>query len=253
MSTKKELPANQLTTADRNLQAQIDSFVAENRLYIASFLILWGMACYFLMGVFNKGDMILLFAENRSELKNTFFLYCTYIGEGYVYFFATIILLFSGYSRSLAICLNAILVLLISQALKIFFSHERPVRYFSDLLEQPDLPNYIPNVHLLDGWTTSFPSGHTTSAFAFYSLLAFFIPNKWIKMLCLVLAALVGLSRMYLVQHFLKDVTTGMMTGFLIALVTYWAHEMLAPNFTSKKLRLVRNKEWKQLSFLIKI
>lgn len=238
MITKEELTTQQLTAADRNLQAKIDSFVAENRIYIASFLVLWGVACYALMGLFNKGDMILLFAENRSEFKNTFFLYCTYIGEGYVYLFATIMLLFSGYSRSLAICLNAVLVLLVSQALKIFFSHERPVRYFSDLLEQPDLPNYIPNVHLLDGWTTSFPSGHTTSAFAFYSLLAFFIPNKWIKMFCLVLAALVGLSRMYLVQHFLKDVTTGMLTGFLIALVVYWAHEMLSPTVTSKKLRL---------------
>lgn len=241
MNIKKEATANKLTTADRNLQAQIDYFVAENRTYIAAFLILWGLACYFLMGVFNKGDMILFFAENRTEFKNTFFLYCTYIGEGYVYLLATGMLLFSGYSRSLAICLNAVLVLLVSQALKMFFSHERPVRYFSDLLEQPDLPNYIPNVHLLDGWTTSFPSGHTTSAFAFYSLLAFFIPNKWIKMLCLVLAALVGLSRMYLVQHFLKDVTTGMMTGFLIALVVYWAHEMLSPSITSKKLRLRRS------------
>lgn len=238
MSITKEPTGNKLTTADRNLQAQIDYFVAENRMYIATFLILWGLACYFLMGVFNKGDMILFFAENRTEFKNTFFLYCTYIGEGYVYLLATIMLLFSGYSRSLAICLNAVLVLLVSQGLKMFFSHERPVRYFSDLLEQPDLPNYIPNVHLLDGWTTSFPSGHTTSAFAFYSLLAFFIPNKWIKMLCLLLAALVGLSRMYLVQHFLKDVTTGMMTGFLIALVVYWAHEMLSPSITSKKLRL---------------
>lgn len=241
MSITKEPTGDKLTTADRNLQAQIDYFVAENRMYIAAFLILWGLACYFLMGVFNKGDMILFFAENRTEFKNTFFLYCTYIGEGYVYLLATIMLLFSGYSRSLAICLNAVLVLLVSQALKMFFSHERPVRYFSDLLEQPDLPNYIPNVHLLDGWTTSFPSGHTTSAFAFYSLLAFFIPNKWIKMLCLVLAALVGLSRMYLVQHFLKDVTTGMMTGFLIALVVYWAHEMLSPSITSKKLRLRRS------------
>lgn len=241
MSITKEPTGDKLTTADRNLQAQIDYFVAENRMYIATFLILWGLACYFLMGVFNKGDMILFFAENRTEFKNTFFLYCTYIGEGYVYLLATIMLLFSGYSRSLAICLNAVLVLLVSQALKMFFSHERPVRYFSDLLEQPDLPNYIPNVHLLDGWTTSFPSGHTTSAFAFYSLLAFFIPNKWIKMLCLVLAALVGLSRMYLVQHFLKDVTTGMMTGFLIALVVYWAHEMLSPSITSKKLRLRRS------------
>ena len=240
MSIKKESIIDELTIADRNLQAKIDDFVTENRMYIATFLILWGVACYFLMGVFNKGDMILFFAENRTEFKNTFFLYCTYIGEGYVYILATIMLLFSGYSRSLAICLNAILVLLVSQALKLFFSHERPVRYFSDLLEQPDLPNYIPNVHLLDGWTTSFPSGHTTSAFAFYSLLAFFIPNKWIKMLCLVLAALVGLSGRYLVQHFLKDVTTGMMTGFLIALVVYWAHEMLSPSVTSKKLRIRR-------------
>jgi len=238
MSEKQELTTDKLTRADRDLQAKIDYFVVENRMYIASFLILWGVACYFLMGIFNKGDMILLFAENRSEFKNTFFLYCTYIGEGYVYLFATIMLLFSGYSRSLAICVNAAFVLVISQALKIFFAHERPVRYFSNLLEEPDLPNYIPNVHLLNGWTTSFPSGHTTSAFAFYSLLAFFIPNKWIKMFCLVLAVLVGLSRMYLVQHFLKDVTTGMLTGFLIALIVYWAHEMLSPSITSKKLRL---------------
>lgn len=242
MSEKQERTTNKLTTADRNLQAQIDYFVAENRLYIASFLILWGLACYFLMGVFNKGDVILLFAENRSAFKNTFFLYCTYIGEGYVYVFATIVLLFSGYSRSFAIGVNAVFVLVISQCLKIFFAHERPVRYFSNLLEQPDLPNYVPNVHLLNGWTTSFPSGHTTSAFAFYSLLAFFIPNKWIKMLCLVCAVLVGVSRMYLVQHFLKDVTTGMLTGFLIALVVYWMHEMLSPSITSKKLRLGKGK-----------
>ncbi|WMX14424.1 MULTISPECIES: phosphatase PAP2 family protein [unclassified Aureispira] len=240
--TKEATTISDLTIADRNLQAQIDHFVAENRWYIASFLLLWGIACYFLMGVLSKGDVILFFAENRSELKNTFFLFCTYIGEGYVYLLATIVLLFSGYSRSLAICLNAILVLTISHALKVFFAHERPVRYFDNLLEQPDLPNYVPDVVLLDGWTTSFPSGHTTSAFAFYSLLAFFIPNKWIKMLCLLLATLVGLSRMYLVQHFLKDVTTGMLTGFLIALIVYWGHEMLSPSVTSKKLRLRRKK-----------
>lgn len=243
MITKQETTATKLTTADRNLQAQIDHFVSENRLYITTFLLIWGTACYFLMGVLEKGDMILFFAENRSAFKNDFFLFCTHIGEGYVYVLATIVLLFSGYSRSLAICLNAILVLLVSQILKKFFEHERPVRYFDNLLEQPELPNYVPDVTLLDGWTTSFPSGHTTSAFAFYSLIAFFVPNKWFKMLCLCLAVLVGLSRMYLVQHFLKDVTTGMLTGFLIALVVYWMHEMLSPSVTSRKLRLGSNKQ----------
>ncbi len=240
---KQENTATALTRENRYLQAKIDEFVGENRLYIGVFLLLWGMACYLLFGVVNKGDVILFFAEHRTPALNSFFLFCTYIGEGYVYLIATIVLLFVGYSRSLAISINAILVLLISQGLKTFFKHERPTRYFDNLRGEPDLPNYIPNVELLDGWETSFPSGHTTSAFAFYTLVAFFVPNKWAKLFCLFLATLVGLSRIYLVQHFLKDVTTGMLTGFLIALVVYWGHEMLSPTFTSRRLRWRKGKE----------
>ena len=229
-----------LTPNNRYWQAKIDQFVAENRWYIGLFLLLWGVACYLLIGVWNKGDAILLFAPHRTPALNTFFIYCTLIGEGYVYLLATLILLFIGYSRSLAIVVNAVLVMGISQGLKLLFQHERPVRYFNDLLHQPDLPNYVPDFQLLDGWTTSFPSGHTTSAFAFYTLVAFFIPNQWGKMFCLLLATLVGLSRIYLVQHFLKDVTTGMLTGFIIALVVYWLHARLGPETTEQRLRLKR-------------
>lgn len=239
-SVRQENTATTLTRENRYWQAKIDEFVTENRGYIATFLLLWGVMCYLLIGVWNKGDAILWFAEHRTPWLNTFFIYCTLIGEGYVYLLATIGLLFVGYSRSLAITLNAMLVLLLSYGLKNLFQHERPVRYFNDLLNQPDLPNYIPDLELLDGWTTSFPSGHTTSAFAFYSLIAFFIPNKALKLFCLLLATLVGLSRIYLVQHFLKDVTTGMLTGFLIALIVYWGHALLSPDLTSRRLRLRR-------------
>jgi membrane-associated phospholipid phosphatase len=237
---KQETTTPALTKENRYIQAKIDAFVADNRWYIGCFLFLWGMACYLLFGVVEKGDIILFFANHRTPFLNDFFLFCTHIGEGYVYVLATIFLLFVGYSRSAAIFVNAFLVLLISHGLKNFFEHERPKRYYDNLLNQPDLPNYVPNVELLDGWTTSFPSGHTTSAFAFYTLIAFFIPNKWAKLLCLLLATLVGLSRMYLVQHFLKDVTTGMLTGFLIAMVVYWGHAMLSPAFTHKRLNLRR-------------
>lgn len=231
---KLENTAINLTRQNRYLQAKIDDFVIENRCYVAAFLLLWGIACYWLFAVVNKGDVILFFANHRTDSLNSFFLFCTYIGEGYVYVCATIVFLFVSYSKSLAIIINAILVLIISQGLKFFFAHERPKRYFDDLLGEPELPNYVPNVQLLESWTSSFPSGHTISAFAFYTLLAFFIPNKWIKLLCLLLATLVGLSRIYLVQHFLKDVTTGMLTGFLIALVVYWGHAMLSPQFINK-------------------
>lgn len=238
--TEQEYTTVLLTEENHYWQAKIDDFVAENRWYIIAFLLLWGIACYLLIGVWNKGDAILLFAQHRTPALNTFFIYCSLIGEGYVYLLATLALLFVGYSRSMAISLNALFVLLLSYGLKNLFQHERPVRYFNDLLHQPDLPNYVPNFELLDGWTTSFPSGHTTSAFAFYSLIAFFIPNKALKMVCLILATLVGLSRIYLVQHFLKDVTTGMLTGFLIALLVYWMHALLSPDITSRRLRLRR-------------
>ena len=200
-------------------------FVSENRGYIIGFLLLWSFACLLLFAVVEKGDVILFFADNRTEFRNFFFVFWTYFGEGYVYVIAVIALLFVAYSKCLAIAVNAVLVLGFSGGLKQLFEHERPVRYFNDLLKQPDLPNYIPDVVLHDGWTTSFPSGHTTSAFAFYTLLALFIPNKGLKLLCLALAVLVAVSRMYLVQHFLKDVTSGMLVGFLIALFVYWLHE----------------------------
>jgi membrane-associated phospholipid phosphatase len=215
-------------------QAKLDDFVKENRGYMGSFLLLWSIACYLLFAVVEKGEIILFFADNRTESRNHFFTFCTYIGEGYVYVIATVFLLFISYSKSLFISVNAVVVLGVSGILKRYFEHERPCRYFNDLLEHSDLPNYVPDIVLLDGWTTSFPSGHTTSAFAFYTLLAFFIPNKLLKFCCLVLAALVGLSRMYLVQHFLKDVTSGMLTGFLIALFVYWLHDRFAHKWPGK-------------------
>ncbi|MDC0231282.1 phosphatase PAP2 family protein [Aureispira] len=200
-------------------------FFRENYGYITGFLLLWSFACLLLFGVVEKGDVILFFADNRTEFRNFFFVFWTYFGEGYVYVIAGFVLVFVAYSKCLAIAINAVLVLGVSGVLKQFFEHERPVRYFNDLLKQPDLPNYIPDVVLHDGWTTSFPSGHTISAFAFYTLLALFIRNKGLKFLCLVIAIFVAVSRMYLVQHFLKDVTSGMLTGFLIALLVYWLHE----------------------------
>lgn len=219
---------------EEELQVKLNDFVKENKEYMVTFFLLWGIACFLLMLFLEKGDEILFFAKERSSLLNSFFIFCTYIGEGYVYALAGMFFMFVAYSKSLAITINAMLVLGLSGALKNYFEHERPVRYYNNLLGQPDLPNYIPNLEIHDGWTTSFPSGHTTSAFAFYTLLAFFIPNKALKIACLLFAVLVGVSRIYLVQHFLKDVATGMLTGFFIALFVYWVHERFLYKINSK-------------------
>lgn len=210
------------------------SFLKENSLFILFFFLLWAAAFFYLCKGGERGDAILFFAQYRSPYMNQFFGICTSLGEAYGYILAIIGFLFIAYSKSIAFLLNALFVLLFSGSLKWLFGHERPVRYFNDLIESPDMANYIADVHLHQAWTTSFPSGHTIAAFAFFSLLAFFVPQQVFKMLCLVLAVLVAFSRIYRVQHFLKDITSGMITGLCIALVVFVMHQIIAERFPGR-------------------
>lgn len=68
----------------------------------------------------------------------------------------------------------------------------------------------------------SFPSGHTTFAFAIFTCLAFLYKKPLVQVLFLFCAVLVGFSRIYLLQHFLKDVYVGSIFGFFTAFVLYW-------------------------------
>lgn len=197
-------------------------FWQKNKAYIILFLIGWFIAFYGVVFRLDKGDVILYFSENRHDFLNYFFRFCTLMGEGYVYVVATIIFFFFDRKKSIAIIISSLLVLITSQGLKHFFQHHRPKRYFEEFVSSPTVVNYVPDVVLHDGYISSFPSGHTTSAFAFYTLLAFFIPHKGFKIFVLFIAVLVGISRMYLVQHFLKDVVAGSMLGFSMGMVTYW-------------------------------
>ena len=65
--------------------------------------------------------------------------------------------------------------------------------------------------------SASFPSGHTTAAFA--SMVAFFITgNKRYSWTGLVFAFIMGLSRIYLIVHYPTDVLAGMIIGTCAAL-----------------------------------
>lgn len=66
----------------------------------------------------------------------------------------------------------------------------------------------------------SFPSGHTQSAVGTFGCLAASTDKKWWRNVCILLAALVGFSRVYIGVHFLSDVLTGAgMACLLIALL----------------------------------
>ncbi len=63
----------------------------------------------------------------------------------------------------------------------------------------------------------SFPSGHTASSFAAAGVLYRSLPRKF-GIPAIVLAALIGFSRLYLGVHYPSDVICGMASGLLISL-----------------------------------
>ena len=90
---------------------------------------------------------------------------------------------------------------------------------------QRNRPFWIfPDVPLVDGVAVpddySFPSGHTAVSFAVAS--AIFSKNKKWGVPALVLAALIGISRMYLFVHFPTDVIAGVFIGIIAAICSFY-------------------------------
>ncbi|MEO0776797.1 MAG: phosphatase PAP2 family protein, partial [Bacteroidota bacterium] len=194
--------------------------LSSNRIYffaVGLFLLL-GLI---LLASIEQGAAIRFFSERRSPAGDWFFRYFTQMGEEPIYLLALLGLLFVRFRYALLVPLIGVLVTLVSYLTKQLFAHDRPSVYFSKLGELEDL-QLVEGVHLLTG-PTSFPSGHTMSAFAIYGFLALLAKRKrWTAPLCFLAALLVGISRIYLVQHFLKDVVLGAAIGTLLALLVYY-------------------------------
>lgn len=77
----------------------------------------------------------------------------------------------------------------------------------------------------------SFPSGHTTSAFASALAASCFFRNKAFVISSVTLAAIIAISRIYLYVHFPTDVIAGLIIGVICAILG-----VIITNFIYKKL-----------------
>ena len=98
----------------------------------------------------------------------------------------------------------------------------RPVVEIDPLAFNPFLNGFS---GLFDEPNLSFPSGHTSLAFATAATLAICIP-RW-KYAFYALAAVVGIERVVENAHYLTDVIAGAGVGTLSAYFTYWLLERL--------------------------
>ena len=106
----------------------------------------------------------------------------------------------------LAFILN---ILIVNIFVKNLVARPRPydVANFTDLL-----------IHKLSD--NSFPSGHTSYAFTFATIVTILNKNKALKIFTGVLAVLMAFSRLYLYVHFPTDVLAGAIFGILIGILS---------------------------------
>ncbi|MEQ9402983.1 MAG: phosphatase PAP2 family protein [Cyclobacteriaceae bacterium] len=167
------------------------------------------------------GDGVLWMNSLHNDFLNFFFRVWTYVGDWMVFAAIAIVLLIRKRRFGYIFLLIGAVQGLISWTLKQFFFDDtpRPGKYFEgqnvlDLVEGVELREF-----------NSFPSGHTMTAFAMATFLTFVIARKEWAVILLIFAVLVGLSRLYLNQHFMIDVTTGSVIGVGVSLIAYKSFE----------------------------
>jgi len=167
------------------------------------------------------GQEILMFNGLREEPFNTAFRFLTLLGEFYPFVIFGIAAMFRRYRFAILIALAGLITLPTVYLLKEGVGADRPITWFKNRGMRESVIT-VPDVELNTG-RTSFPSGHTMAAFGLYSLLALMSGKKHPRRAAAfaLLAILVGISRIFLVQHFLADVLAGSVLGLAVGALVW--------------------------------
>ena len=209
-------------------------FLKQNRVFLVLSLgLMIGLSIALL--VVPKGELHLLLCDRHTDARDIFYKYYTQVGE-WVPYVVCCLLLFYRFGWTIFTTSCVLLSGALTQVLKRIVDAPRPLTWFATNYPDVQLP-------LVDGVEMSryfsFPSGHTTTFFAFFFALSIIVNQSnlrshWCSVTQIIffsLAALGGYSRIYLSQHFAADILGGMGIGMLITGLLY----LLFARWKSKK------------------
>jgi membrane-associated phospholipid phosphatase len=197
------------------LSPTIDTSIWDNSWFTIPYLLfLVGGIFYTLTHPF--GYELIALNPFRAEPLNTFFVLVTKVGEAKIWIVLSLILVFFVREFTLMFLVGGLFMWPFSWILKRTIGFPRPSQWL-DINDLDPLVVRIPGINLLGGYN-SLPSGHTMLAFMMFSLVTLMLPNRYkvFGLLFIWSAVLVGISRVFLLQHFLRDILWGSVFGLLI-------------------------------------
>jgi undecaprenyl-diphosphatase len=118
---------------------------------------------------------------------------------------AVVCFLGMGWKRgALAVVVAGLSVLVLNDGVKQLVGRERPDVPWR-LIDLPGSP--------------SFPSGHALGSMAIYTTLGWLVARRWGAAIGVVLAVVVGLTRLYVGVHYPSDVLAGLLAGGAVAVL----------------------------------
>ena len=171
------------------------------------------------------GGFLLFLQESvRNPILDNIMIFITSLGNGgMIWIAATIVLLIPKKTRKAGI-MSAVALLgsliINNNIVKNIVQRPRPFVTFADLQIIIPTPSEF-----------SFPSGHTSSSFAAAAVFYRHLPKK-LGLPAVILAGLIGFSRLYVGVHYPTDVIAGVLMGILLS---YLAEYLV--NLFVKKLK----------------
>lgn len=173
----------------------------------------------------DKGIIFMKINKVHNLFLDKVFIFLSALGNGLTIALCAIFLLFKHklrffYEFAIAFLIQLGVVSLFKQIL--FADAHRPYKFFT-VLNKEHLLNTVEGVKL--NLYDSFPSGHTATIFLLVTFFALFYNNRKLSWFLFILAFFVGVSRIYLVQHFYIDVYFGLFFGTTSALLAHYVVE----------------------------
>ncbi len=174
----------------------------------------------------NLDGGFLLFLQEyvRNPILDSIMIFITSLGDdGIIWIAATIALLIPKKTRKIGIMSAVALLgsLLINNTIiKNIVQRPRPFRTFTELTILIPTPGEF-----------SFPSGHTASSFAAAAVFYRYLPKK-IGIPAIVLAGLIGFSRLYVGVHYPTDVIAGVVMGIFLSYLAQFLVDRITARMT---------------------
>ncbi len=188
----------------------------QKSVYFISFILALVLAIV-LVSLNTKIGCFLELNSIHHPVLDRLFINLTFLGDGLFSLIIALLLLFIWKQRRLSLHVVAAFLLsgIAAQVLKHLYNAPRP----KEIIQSMVFNSFI-HGKAAAGWD-SFPSGHTTSAFALATILALHANKKGWGLFFLLTAMGVGYSRIYLGNHFLEDVMAGAVLGTVMGVFVY--------------------------------